>query len=465
MPDWKRKLLTLLAPKENKRTNSIEYWREKIFYTILGGTAILGFLTLVPSIISCYYDGLYLQIAIDIIVFISILILLFDSKISFKIKSNLFLLGIYILGVSLTLAGDSYVIGGFIYLVAFSVAASVWRGTKIAVYTIAINTITVVLLGFLGYHGIIFAESLHWLGLSKWISICANLFIVNSISAIAVGLLIDGLERTISQTVMLKNQLNEEKIKLLAAKQKAEETDRLKTVFLGNMSHELKTPLNGIIGFSNLILDSKIDDLAEIYSFQKIISENGKMLLDLINDILDITVIESGQLKISKRFVPLNDIVGEIAQNFSEKIIKAQHKNVKFNIVNNLSGDDLQIYTDALRLKQVIINLVKNALKFTHDGEIKLSFSFADDNRYLLITVEDTGIGIRPENQADIFNRFAKFGDTANHQYNGTGLGLTISKEIVEMLDGQIWFESIFSKGSKFWFTLKISGQEEKLPV
>jgi signal transduction histidine kinase len=189
------------------------------------------------------------------------------------------------------------------------------------------------------------------------------------------------------------------------------------------------------------------------------------MLLDLINDILDITVIESGQLKISKRFVPLNDIVGEIAQNFSEKIIKAQHKNVKFNIVNNLSGDDLQIYTDALRLKQVIINLVKNALKFTHDGEIKLSFSFADDNRYLLITVEDTGIGIRPENQADIFNRFAKFGDTANHQYNGTGLGLTISKEIVEMLDGQIWFESIFSKGSKFWFTLKISGQEEKLPV
>jgi signal transduction histidine kinase len=465
MQNWKRKAVTILTPRENKDTNSIKYWREKIFYTIILGAAILGFLTLVPSIISCYYDGLYVQIAIDLIVFSVILFFVFNTRVSYKIKSNLFLILVYILGVSLTLMGGSYIIGGFIYLVAFSVAASVWRGTKIAIFTIALNTVTVFTIGYLCYNQIIYIESFNLYKLSKWFSLGANLFIVNCISAISVSLLIDGLERTINQSIKLKNQLNEEKLKLLVAKQKAEEADQLKTIFLGNMSHELKTPLNGIIGFSNLILESKMEDINEIYSFQKIISESGEMLLGLINDILDITVIESGQLKITKTHVLLMEIINEIAYTFDEKIIGAQHKNIKFEIIDNLNQDDFNLYTDALRLKQVIINLVKNALKFTNQGGINFSYELTEDKKYLLFKVEDTGIGIHPENQKEIFKRFSQLGDSANNKFKGTGLGLTISKEIVELLGGKIWVESKYTKGSTFYFTVQIEETESKAKV
>jgi signal transduction histidine kinase len=462
MQSWKRKVLSILTPRENRDTNSINYWREKIFYTIILGASILGFLTLAPSIISCYHDGLYVQIAIDLTVFSGILFLIFNTRVSYKIKSNLFLVLIYVLGISLTLMGGSYIIGGFIYLVAFSVAASVWRGTKIAILTIALNTLTVFTIGYLCYNQIIYIESFDSYKLTKWFSLGANLFIVNTISAISVSLLIDGLERTINQSIKLKNQLNEEKQKLLVAKQKAEEADKLKTIFLGNMSHELKTPLNGIIGFSNLILESKMDDIKEIYNFQKIISESGEMLLGLINDILDITVIESGQLKITKAHVLLMEIINEIAYTFDEKIIGPQHKNVKFNIIDNLNQDDFHLYTDALRLKQVIINLVKNALKFTNQGGINFSYGLTEDKKYLLFKVEDTGVGIRPENQKEIFKRFSQLGSSANNKFKGTGLGLTISKEIVELLGGKIWVESIYSKGSTFYFTVQIEESESK---
>lgn len=466
MLNWKRKLLSILTPRENKSTYSISYWREKIFYTILLSSAFLGFLTLIPSVISCYNDGLYVQIVIDLSVFSGILFFALYPGITYKLKSTLFLITIYILGVSLTFMGGSYIIGGFIYLVAFSVAASVWRGTKIAIFTIAVNTVTVIIIGYLSYNQIIYIESFVSYNLSKWISLGSNLFIVNCISAISVSLLIDGLEYTINQTLKLKNQLSEEKLKLLAAKQKAEEADKLKTIFLGNMSHELKTPLNSIIGFSNLIIDSKIEDINEINHFQKIISESGEMLLNLINDILDITVIESGHLKITKSNVPLREIINEIAHTFDEKIISTQHKNVSFKIIDNLKQDDFHLYTDALRLKQVIINLVKNALKFTREGEIFFTYSLTEDKKDVLFLVQDTGIGIHPENQKEIFNRFSKLADSVNSRINGTGLGLTISKEIVALLDGQIWVESVYTKGSKFYVTIPIKEiEDEKLVV
>jgi signal transduction histidine kinase len=243
----------------------------------------------------------------------------------------------------------------------------------------------------------------------------------------------------------------------MEAKQKAEEADGLKTIFLGNVTHELKTPLNAVIGFPNLILDAKIDDLDKIYNFQKIIAESGEMLLNLINDILDVTTIESGQLRIDKRMVRLKDIITEISHTFDDTLIETQHKNIRFNIIDKLNQDDFSLATDPMRLKQVIINLVKNALKFTEKGEISLSFELTDDKRHLLFKVKDTGIGIRAEHQKEIFNRFSKLDDPGNNKIKGTGLGLAISKEIVERFNGQIWVESVHGKGSTFYFTVQIT--------
>lgn len=457
---WQKQILLLLTPKQHKNSNSILYWREKIFYYVLFGSALLGLLTIIPSIISLLEDKLYIQIVIDLIVVSTFIYFVFDSKIPFKTKSILLLIIVNILAISLILMGGTYSIGGFVYLVASSILASIWRGTKMAILTIVFNTLAIATIAYLSYIQLIYIDTLATHNLSKWITLGANIFIVNSISAISVSLLIEGLEQTINQTLKLKNELSEERIKLIEAKQRAEEADKLKTIFLGNMSHELKTPLNSIIGFSNHILDEKIVDPDEVFKYQKIIAGGGEMLLSLINDILDITVIESGQLKIEKAKVSLDHIINDISNTFDERLIDTLHKDIKFNIIDKLGINDFQFISDPLRLKQVINNLIKNAFKFTNEGEINFSFHLSDDKKHLVFSVQDTGIGILPEKQSEIFLRFSKLNDTSNNKIKGTGLGLTISKEIVELLGGRIWLESVHGKGSTFYFTVQIENSE-----
>ncbi len=382
---------------------------------------------------------------------------LFDSKITYNVKTILFLLLIYILAVSLILIGDSFSLGGYLYLIAFSIIASVWRGTKSAVITIILNVITMSVIGFLCYNKYISISTFDSYSILKWITLGSNLFLVNVLSSISVGLLLDGLDGTIKNTIKLKNELSEEGIKLKEAKQKAEDADKLKTAFLANMSHELKTPLNAIIGFSNVIVDDEMTDIEEIYKFQKIISKSGDMLLELINDILDISVIESGQLKVLKKRVLLKDIITEVSHTFDEKIIAGFKKDIVFRIEDYLKDDKFEILTDPMRLKQIINNLVKNAFKFTDAGEIVFSFKQTDDKKYLLFKVQDTGIGIPSEKLHLIFNRFSKLEESSNNIIKGTGLGLTISKEIVAKLGGEIWVESVHGKGSTFYFTLRVS--------
>lgn len=462
--EWRNHVSDILTPRENKNSNSTEYWREKIFYNILFGGVILGAVILIPSIISCIEDKLYIQVFVDLTVFIVVGLLLFDKRIPYNIKSGFILFTIYSLAVSLILTKGPYA-SGFIYLVSFSIIASVWRGTKWAIISIIINIITLSVIGYLSYSGIISIKGFSSYNITKWISLGSNLFLANALSSISVGLLLDGLEKTINNTIKLKNQLSNEQIKLIEAKQKAEEADHLKTAFLANMSHELKTPLNSIIGFSNLILEEEIKEIDKIYKYQKIIAEGGDMLLGLINDILDISVIESGQLKFIKQQIPLKNIVNDISNIFDYRLIDELNKNIKFNIKDDIKNDDFYLMTDPLRLKQVIINLIKNALKFTDTGEINLSFELFDNNQYLLFKVQDTGIGIPEEKLSEVFDRFTKLEEPTRNFISGTGLGLAISKEIVELLGGKIWVESTQGKGSTFYFTVQAVYSEEKLPI
>lgn len=453
---WKKRFLLLTTPREHKNSYTILYWREKIFYYILFSASILGFLTLIPSVISLFEDELYIQIAVDVIVVLTVIYFVYDSKISFKVKSLFFILIIYLLAISLILMGGTYAIGGFIYLVAASILASIWRGTKAAIITLVFNTLTVAIIAYLSCTHLLHIDTLASNDITKWITLGANIFIVNGVSAVSVGLLIDGLERAINQTLKLKDKLSEEQHKLIEAKQKAEQADKLKTVFLGNMSHELKNPLNSIIGFSNLLLKKKAIEPEKASKYLKYISKAGEMLFGLINDILDITVIESGQLKIEKKKTSLEEIINEIAHTFDEKVTSSDCKNIEFNIHNNLGVENFHFETDAMRIKQVVNNLIKNAFKFTDEGEITFSYSFSDDKKYLVFSVKDTGIGIVPEMQAEIFNRFSKLNDKSNNTILGTGLGLAISKEIVELLGGEIWVKSVYGKGSTFYFTVLI---------
>lgn len=222
-------------------------------------------------------------------------------------------------------------------------------------------------------------------------------------------------------------------------RERAEELDRLKSAFLANMSHEIRTPLNAIVGFSQLLAET--DDPEERHEFVEIIDSNNRMLLQLISDILDLAKIESGTMDLKFADMNVKEVINEIVTSFRIKM----PDNVA--LIAPQDSPECQIYSDRMRLTQVISNFLNNAIKYTSEGCITLAYEIIGDE--IKFSVTDTGDGMSQEIQAHIFDRFYK----GNTFKQGTGLGLSICETIVNRLGGRIGVNSELGKGSTFWFT------------
>jgi len=246
---------------------------------------------------------------------------------------------------------------------------------------------------------------------------------------------------------------------LIKAKEKAEESDELKSAFLANMSHEIRTPMNAILGFSQL-LDENDTSESEQGHYISLIQNNGRDLMNIIDDIIDISKIEAGQLKISKSVFDLNEMFVELYDSYSESLKMKQDKS-KLKLVYNRPKNkhNLFLYSDIDRLKQVIKNLLSNALKFTEKGIVEFGFEVkkAENDKKIVLYVKDTGVGISNSKQKMVFESFSQANESDSKIYGGTGLGLAISKKIIEMLDGEIILESKLKEGSNFFVTLPAS--------
>ncbi len=253
-----------------------------------------------------------------------------------------------------------------------------------------------------------------------------------------------GIGRDITRSVKEKKALKK-------AKYEAERADRLKSSFLANMSHEIRTPLNGILGFSQFLKQSSLSDQKK-EKYLDIILNNGKQLLNLINDIIDVSKIESGQLSINKKPFSLNKLFNQLNQLFTGDLYQKNKTDVKLIFNKAFEDGDDMIYTDESRLKQVLFNLLTNAVKFTTKGSIECYYTLKEKS--LHFGVKDTGIGISCENQQVIFERFTQADNSLTRQYGGTGLGLSISKGIVDLLGGKLGVTSEINTGSEFYFTL-----------
>ena len=236
---------------------------------------------------------------------------------------------------------------------------------------------------------------------------------------------------------------------LIAAKEKAEESDKLKSAFLANMSHEIRTPMNGILGFANLLHEAESEE--EFNEFVDSIIKSGEHLLNLINDIIDLSKIEAGILKIEKSNFEINRLTREIYDMFSvdTNIIT---KNIAFTYRDGLPDNDCLIYTDRVRLKQIMINLVNNACKYTDRGSIE--FYYEIKSKDLQFTVKDTGIGIPEESHKTIFDRFMQASSGRTSGRESTGLGLSITKTYLNLMGGSIAVKSTLDVGSEFSFIL-----------
>ena len=252
-------------------------------------------------------------------------------------------------------------------------------------------------------------------------------------------------------------KLTEDAIK---AKQIAEAANKSKSDFLANMSHEIRTPLNGIIGFTDLLMNTQLGPIQEKY--MATINQSAHSLLEIINDILDFSKIEAGKLEL---FIDLYDIKKILEQVFDLMLYEANIKNLKLELH---VGDDVPQYirTDIVRLKQILINLLSNAVKFTHKGSIKLDVSVLErEDKVCLIrfSVTDTGIGILEQNKNKIFKAFSQEDSSTTRKFGGTGLGLTISNQLLALMNSRLQLESMIGQGSTFYFDLTLQTCNEQV--
>ncbi len=241
-------------------------------------------------------------------------------------------------------------------------------------------------------------------------------------------------------------------LEAIQAKEKAEENDRLKTAFLQNMSHEIRTPMNAIIGFASLMAEN-CNNSEKLKQFSSIIEQRSHDLLNIINDMLDISKIESGQGTLQMEECSINGLFSELAMFFADYQIRSEKQHIQLLIHQVLDEDIANILTDQHKLKQILINLITNAFKFTESGKIECGCKRS--NHQLLFHVSDTGIGIPGDKHEFIFERFTRLETVISKSYvGGTGLGLPIVKGLVGLLGGKVWLESEHGKGSTFYFTI-----------
>jgi signal transduction histidine kinase len=266
------------------------------------------------------------------------------------------------------------------------------------------------------------------------------------------------LERVIGTLLDISERIRIEQA-LKEAKLKAEEADKLKSAFLANMSHEIRTPMNAILGFASLLKRQELPkDIHQEYIDH--IQQSGEGLLKLINDIVDISKIESNQLQIENGPVLINDLLDKLYNRYEELLILKNRQTIRLRVEKALPDPNFTVISDAFRLQQVISNLLNNSLKFTMNGEI--TFGYKIVNSTLEFFVVDEGVGIADDKKDQIFKRFGKLDDPSRMNKSGTGLGLSISKSLLNLMGGKIWLESGEPGNTRFCFSIPLQFAEKE---
>ncbi len=255
------------------------------------------------------------------------------------------------------------------------------------------------------------------------------------------------LESNLKRSLEDLKALNEE---LELSKEKAEESDQLKTAFLANLSHEIRTPMNGILGFAELLKYQNITE-QELGYYADIIEQSGKRMLNIINDLVDISKIEANQIIIEYQETNICTLIKDLCKFFEPL---ASNKGIILTCQNNLTENNHIVLIDKLKTEQIITNLINNSLKFTKQGSINVTYDITDS--YLNISIKDTGIGIPPDKLEIIFERFRQADDTYLKETEGSGLGLAIAKSFVEKMGGNICVQSEYGKGSEFFVKIPL---------
>lgn len=436
--------------------DGLNYWRERVLNILLLATFASGLVAIVPSQVASFQTKNYTLFVTNIITYIIIVFLFFNRSIRLRKKVTILSFLIYIQSMVLLLKlGPSG--SGLIWLVACTMVAALFMGLKVTFYSIAFNSLIIVVLAVLVHFAnfdIVFFQSYDTI---TWIAVGMNVILISTITSVPLAFLLNALERTLKSERKLKDEQIIYSKQLEIEKKKALESDMLKSAFLANLSHDIRTPMNAIMGFSELIQMETLDNpLTTKYTNQ--VLQNSNYLQNLISDIVDISLIESKQIKFDYQFIDLDIIISELQEMITVLPIMSKRSNLKISFGVEQKLRNKMLFLDKTHLKQVLINLITNAIKYTPEGNIVISIQ--EQNHRLALSVQDNGVGIPKSQQHKIFERFLKIERNGEYKMPGIGLGLSISKALVESMNGSIWFESEEKKGTTFHISLPIIEEE-----
>jgi signal transduction histidine kinase len=446
-------LKKLLFKPQFSKNDGIKYWREQILLTFSLVGLYGGFIILIPSILASVRSNVMFIAFLDVIVYLYLVFIFTSNNISFRFRVNNILISMYVLSVVLLLVLGPYG-AGLIWLFTVPLLAGILFGLKPAVRALIVNAVTLIIIGIVIYFNPFDGLLINAYVFNGYIAVALNFIALNCIFSLSLGVLLDGLHRTMEEKEKLHEILHEEKNTMKMLKEKAEVSDKIKTSFLTNISHDLRTPLNAVLGFTQL-MSAKQHNQETIQKYCSIIMTQGESLLHLINDIIDIAKIEADEVIIKKEFFSLKLLLDEIAEFYTTQLNLTKQKEITIEVSIQEPLTD-NIYQDQKRLRQILFNLVGNAVKFTTMGRIILAAKRYDNQSHLFF-VKDTGMGIPEDKLKMVFERFRQLDESPTKKYQGVGLGLSICKSFVELLGGYIWVESEVGTGTTFYFKLPVS--------
>ena len=467
---------TLLSYKINPMEDYESLLRQVLKW-ILTVLLIVGLPTVAIGVTEAIKLGQTVAAVIYVLLYSGLfLVSIFQRSLTFRLSTAVVLLCIYLFAV------HNLMIFGFsgaaipIFLVFF-LLMTVFFGLKAGLWSLFAAMIPMTIVGYLMVQGIISVE-INLLEISKlpvsWVTAISVAIFLGSLVIVVFSFIQNNLfhnvriakeqaeelrkvNESLRQEIQEKEAIQEN---LVSAKEKAEESDRLKSAFLANMSHEIRTPMNGIIGFSQILKENDYPKDKQ-KEFIDIIHGRTQHLLHIINDLIDVSKIEANQLTLNIQHFCLNDAMQELYCAYLNELKNEGKEHIQLKLHLGLNDDASFTESDFNRFRQVMDKLLKNAIRFTEEGTIEFGYKLWNEE-YLLLYVKDSGVGIPKDQQKHIFERFRQVDDTSTRAYEGTGLGLTISKNLVELLGGEMWLKSEEGEGSVFYFILPYLNKSKK---
>ncbi|TLX73897.1 response regulator [Labilibacter sediminis] len=440
-----------LGPTALASGSGSDYWRERIFHYFTIALISIGLFLYLYYTITFLKNHNFISAFFSTFIFLSSLFISIVRTFPFKFRVVWILMSIYLLGGFLYIESGPLSLG-LVMLLSYSVLSGILLGNKASIYSIMLNFVMLLVATTLHYTSIVTDALLLDLEFSIYLNLSILFVVINIITVSPLVSFINGLNFSFEKERRYKNILTGEREKLMRAKVKAEESEELKTAFLSNMSHEIRTPMNAILGFSNLLSHKEIS-VAEKQEFVNLIKINGKNLLTLVEDLIDISKIDSGNLQIKNTPFCLHDMLNEVYSSFKEDINRRGQMNLKLYLKEGIADVNMMVLSDEIRLRQVLINLVGNAIKFTERGFVEFGYELNHED-VLQFYVKDTGIGLPAGKESLVFKRFSKVTDGSQKLYGGTGIGLSIAKDLVQLMGGKIWVESEPKVGTTFYFNV-----------